>query len=297
MRKFVYICGILSMILLPIGVPGKVFAESNVPTVMDGLVNHISDVYPIILSENEETKKAGISTSTMVSIKTNMRNIYKQSQKWKNFFEGTLLQTRSQIVDYDQPFENSYTEIQQLVKTDNKQRTLQLLQNLQEDLCVRKKKMSDFITHVGVFKSEMLEYSRKLKSDVNLIDSRMKMYRTEIRNLEYRLESESLAEDRERIAEEMMVPSALLYDTLEPLYNHLIFVIQDIEGINDGRLLIGWQVSLEDILMTWDTLDSMLANIIDQVNHAAQLNTTFMKARLQSAYNLWKSEIIGKLKV
>ncbi|WP_209006489.1 hypothetical protein, partial [Bacillus cereus] len=82
-----------------------------------------------------------------------------------------------------------------------------------------------------------------------------------------------------------------------PLYNHLDFLIQDIHGVNDGRLSIGWHVSLEDILVTWNSLDSMLSSIIDEVNHAAQLNTTFMKSRLQAAQDLWKSEIIKKVKI
>ncbi|QDZ77458.1 hypothetical protein, partial [Bacillus cereus] len=110
MRKFVYMCCILSMMLWSMGVTGKAFAEPNVPTVMDGLVNHISDRYPIILNEIDGAKRAEISVSTLSSIKTNVENIYKQSQKWKNSFEGKLYQNRSQIVDYDRTFDSLYAE-------------------------------------------------------------------------------------------------------------------------------------------------------------------------------------------
>lgn len=290
-------CCILSMMLWSMGVTGKAFAEPNVPTVMDGLVNHISDRYPIILNEIDGAKKAEISVSTLSSIKTNVENIYKQSQKWKNSFEGKLYQNRSQIVDYDRTFDSLYAEIQQQIQGGNKKQALQLLQTLQSDLREKEMNVSNFIANVGVFKSEMIEYARQLQNDMTPIQSRMEAYRTEIQNLEIRLESESSAKNRERIAEEMMGPSALLYDTLEPLYNHLNFLIQDIHGVNDGRLSIGWQVSLEDILVTWNSLDSMLSSIIDQVEHASQLNTVFMKGRVQAAHDLWKSDIIEKLKM
>ncbi|PEP95265.1 HBL/NHE enterotoxin family protein [Bacillus toyonensis] len=297
MFRFVYMCCILCMLLWPMGVTGKVFAETNVPTVMDGLVNHISDRYPAILNETDGAKKAGISDSTLSSIKINVENIYKQSQKWKNSFEGILHQNRSQIIDYDGTFDSLYAEIQQQMQKGNKQQVLQLLQTLQKNLLEKEKNASDFITNVGVFKSEMVEYARKIQNDLNPIHSRMEAYRTEIQNLENQLEHESSAKNRERIAEEIMVPSALLYDRLEPLYNHLNFLIQDINGVNDGRLSIGWQVSLEDILVTWNSLDSMLSSIIDQVEHASQLNTEFMQGRLQAVHDLWKSEIFGKLKM
>ncbi|PGT50509.1 hypothetical protein COD86_30660 [Bacillus cereus] len=297
MRRFVYMCCILSMLLWPMGVTGKVFAESNVPTVMDGLVNRISDRYPTILNETDGAKKAGISDSILSSIKANVENIYKQSQKWKNSFAGMLQQNRFQIVDYDHTFDSLYAEIQQQIQEGNKQQVLQLLQTLQNDLREKEINVSSFIANVGVFKSEMIEYARKLQNNMNPIYSRMEGYRTEIQDLEKRLESESSAVIREKIAEEMMVPSALLYDALEPLYNHLNFLIQDIHGVNEGRFLIGWQVSLDEILVTWNSLDSMLSSIIDEVNHASQLNTTFMKGRLQVAQDLWKSEIIGKLKM
>lgn len=297
MRKFIYICCILSMMLWSMGVAGKAFAEPNVPTVMDGLVNHISDRYPIILNEIDGAKKAEISVSTLSAIKTNVENIYKQSQKWKNCFEGKLYQNRSQIVDYDRTFDSLYAEIQQQIQRGNKRQVLQLLQTLQGDLREKETNVSNFIANVGMFKSEMIAYARQLQNDMTPIHSRMEMYQTDIQNLEKRLESEPSAKTREKIAEEMMGPSALLYDTLEPLYNHLDFLIQDIHGVNDGRLSIGWQVSLEDILVTWNSLDSMLSSIIEEVSHASQLNTTFMKGRLQVAQDLWKSEIIGKVKM
>ncbi|PGA91459.1 HBL/NHE enterotoxin family protein [Bacillus toyonensis] len=297
MHRFVYMCCILSMLLWPMGVTGKVFAETNVPTVMDGLVNHISDRYPAILNETDEAKKAEISDLILSSIKTNVENIYKQSQKWKNSFVGRLQQNRSQIVDYDHTFDSLYAEIQQQIQEGNKQQVLQLLQTLQNDLREKEKNVSSFITDVEVFKSEMIEYARKLQNDMLPIHSRMEVYRAAIQDLENRLESEPSAKKRDRIAEEMMVPSALLYDILEPLYNHLNFLIQDIYGVNDGRFVIGWQVSLEEILVTWNSLDSMLSSIIDEVNHASQLNKIFMKGRLQAAQDLWKSEIIGKLKM
>ncbi|WP_257141487.1 hypothetical protein [Bacillus toyonensis] len=44
MRRFVYMYCILSTLLWPMGVTGKVFAETNVPTVMDGLVNNVKDL-------------------------------------------------------------------------------------------------------------------------------------------------------------------------------------------------------------------------------------------------------------
>ncbi|QDZ77834.1 HBL/NHE enterotoxin family protein, partial [Bacillus cereus] len=155
-------------------------------------------------------------------------------------FEGKLYQNRSQIVDYDRTFDSLYAEIQQQIQRGNKRQVLQLLQTLQGDLREKETNVSNFIANVGMFKSEMIAYARQLQNDMTPIHSRMEMYQTDIQNLEKRLESEPSAKTREKIAEEMMGPSALLYDTLEPLYNHLDFLIQDIHGVNDGRLSIGW---------------------------------------------------------
>ncbi|PEP85133.1 HBL/NHE enterotoxin family protein [Bacillus toyonensis] len=252
-----------------------------------------------MLKELDGAKKAGLSDSTLSSINASVENISRWSQKWKNSFAGMLHQTRSQIIDYDDTFDSLYTEIQQQIQRGNKQQVLQLLQTLQKNLFERKKNTRDFITSVEVFKSEMVEYARNIANDLKPIHSRMEAYRKEIQGIVAAVSSMSLSEaDRRKIiAEATREPSVLLYNILGPLYDHLTRLMQEVQGINDDRLSISWQVSLDDILVTWNSLDSMLSSVIDQVEHASQLNTEFMQGRLQAVHNLWKSEIIEKLKM
>lgn len=281
--------------MIPVSPSHQVFAESEIPTVMDGLANHIIDLHDSFAEKLNGASETSISHTVLSSLTQYETSAYEQAQLWRDSLKGNMESIKNQILAYDTTFNNLYEEIRQQVNPHDNQKLVQSLQTLQQDILNKKENIRVFITKIETLKETGATNSRQLQTDLAQINLCMDGYRTEINHLQDQLDKATSAKERERLADQMMEPSAKLYDKLEPLYNSVNTLIRNINGVNDGVLTIGWQISLVEMHTNWNSLDSTLTELIEQIKKAPNVSPAFISKRLDTIKDIWSMDIIAKL--
>lgn len=294
-RKLVCFCCLTVSLLIPASQANRVFAESGIPTLMDGVVNHIIDLHHSFTEKVEGARGTNIPSTVLSSVIEHERIAYEQAQLWKDSVKGNMERIQNQILEYDPTFNHLYEEMKQQVNNNDKQQLVQLLQTLQQDISNKKENVSAFITQIETLKETGAANSRQLKVDQAQINLCMDGYRTEINRLLDQLDKATSTKERELLADQMMEPSAKLYDKLEPLYTSVSTLIQNVNGVNDGVLTIGWQISLTEMHTNWNLLDSTLTELMAQIKKAPNVNQAFISNRLNTIKDIWNMDIIEKL--
>ncbi|MEX0416772.1 HBL/NHE enterotoxin family protein [Bacillus sp. C30] len=294
-RKLVCLCCLTVSLLIPASQANRVFAESDIPTLMDGVVNHIIDLHHSFTEKVNGARDTNIPSTVLSSVTEHERIAYEQAQLWKNSVKGNMERIQNQILEYDPTFNHLYEEMKQQVNINDKQQLVQLLQTLQQDISNKKENVSAFITQIETLKETGSSNSRQLQVDQAQINLCMDGYRTEIDRLLDQLDKATSTKERELLADQMMEPSAKLYDKLEPLYNSVSTLIQNVNGVNNGVFTVGWQISLTEMHTNWNLLDSTLTELMEQIKKAPNVNQAFISKRLNTIKDIWNMDIIEKL--
>ncbi|MED3078797.1 HBL/NHE enterotoxin family protein [Bacillus wiedmannii] len=294
-RKLVCLCGIMVYLVTPVSQPHRVFAESDIPTVMDGVVNHIIDLHHSFAEKVNGARETNISPAVLSTLTTHETIAYEQAQLWRHSLKGNMESIQKQVLEYDKTFNHLYEEMKQQVTTNDKPQLVQLLQTLQHDISNKKESVSEFITKIESLKETGATNSRQLQTDLTQVNLCMDGYRAEVDRLLDQLDKATSSKERELLADQMMEPSAKLYDKLEPLSNNVSALIRNINGVNDGVLTIGWQISLTEMHTNWNLLDSTLTELMAQIKKAPNVNQAFIMKRLNTIKDIWSMDIIGEL--
>jgi len=281
--------------MLPLATSEKVFAEDQIqtrdaPTLssieenMNVIVQHISDIFlPLSDKLMLAQSKVGGNQMPVKDFETALQdasNVYVQSREWivssRNMGitspKDEIETTRSTLLDYDRKtFDTVYQQIQQQVDNNNKEQVLQLLQTLQEGLQGKETNVKNLLTKIISFNNDLLEKSRKLKSDLVPVHS-------------------------------FLVTAQPTWPFLLPVYADLLYFTDDMNdnlyqdvGISYtvGSTLVRPVSELEKdvtaIFDIWNELDATLVSTVAEVQRASQVNPVFIKARLQTVQELWKS--------
>ncbi|MHB0802132.1 HBL/NHE enterotoxin family protein [Bacillus thuringiensis] len=263
---------------------------------MDGVVNHIIDLHASFAEKGNYAQGTNLSPEVLSSLLTHEDNVYKQAKLWKDSLKGNMNDLQQHIVKYDSIFSNLYDEMQRYANANEKEQLVQSLQKLRLDVSNMEGTMSEFITEIETLQSTAANNARDLQADRIAIKLCMDNYEAEIDRLYDLLDTAKSEKERERLADLIMEPSAQLYDKLEPLERSINACIQNVMGVNDGVLTIGWQISLHEMHTNWKKLDAILTEIIEQIQKASTVNRTFVMPRLQTIKDIWDKEIICKLK-
>lgn len=294
-RNLVCLCCITICLLTPVSQAHRVLAESNIPTVMDGVVNHIIDLHSSFAEKVNSARETNISPVVLSSLIKHETIAYDQAKLWRDSLKGNMESIKNQILEYDETFNRLYEEMKQHVNTNDKQQLVQLLQILQKDISNRKNQVSGLITKIENLKETGAANSRDLQTDFSQLNLCMDGYRLEINHLMDQLDTATSSEERELLADRIIEPSTKLYDKLEPLSSIVNTLIQTINGVNDGVLTIGWQISLTEMHTNWNLLDSTLTELIEQIKKTPNVSQAFIIKRLDTIKDVWYMDIIKNL--
>lgn len=295
MRKFIYTCCILSILIFPVTESEEVFADTQIqkgdtPTLssiddkMNVLIQNISDNF-LPLSDKLMRAQGTIGGNQMPvkdfqAALLDASNVYVQARSWIVSSRTQMVVsprdemdvTRSTLLDYDRKtFGTVYQQIQQQVDNNNKEQVLQLLRTLQEGLQGNEKNVKNLLAKITSFNNDLLAKSRKLKSDLVPVHS-------------------------------FLVTAQATWPYLLPLYAGLLYLTDDMNDNLYQDVGISYTVDstlarpvseLEKSVMAisdiWNELDSTLVSTAAEVQRASQVNPVFIKARLQTVQKLWKS--------
>ncbi|MHB0803778.1 HBL/NHE enterotoxin family protein, partial [Bacillus thuringiensis] len=258
MRNIVSYCCVILCLLAPISQPSPVSAESGIPTVMDGVVNHIIDLHQSFGEKVNGARGTNLSPTVLASLLTHETNVYEQAQLWKSSLKGNMDDMQQHIINYDSTFTNLYEDMQQHANANEKEQLVQLLQTLQLDISRMKGNIGTFISQIETLQSTATTNARDLQTDLAAIQLCMGNYRAEIDRLYDLLDAAKSPKEQDRLMDLIKEPSAKLYDKLEPLESSVKACIQNVMGVNDRVLTIGWQISLHEMQTNWTTLDVTL---------------------------------------
>ncbi|MEK4418620.1 hypothetical protein [Bacillus sp. FSL K6-0268] len=246
---------------------------------INALTSNIIQIHPSFVDKITAVKNNTDLSEATLSNATNLENnVFILANQWKNILQPTLYWRKQQIMEYNTKFDDKLKvikeeiEVQQQVKDPTLQKYILIdLMHLQSDITDFKDGFTELLTQINGFKQAFAQNSQQLQ----MVNTKVKV----------------LADGYDTIG----AKQKFLY--AQVLYNHIDMIIGNINGPNtDGNFVtLSLLSSLESLNTKWNELDAMLSSLVDEVNRASQLNTTFMKNRLQTVQDLWKLEIVDKL--
>ncbi|MEK4677491.1 MULTISPECIES: hypothetical protein [Bacillus] len=246
---------------------------------INALTSNIIQIHPSFVDKITAVKNNTDLSEATLSNATNLENnVFILANQWKNILQPTLYWRKQQIMEYNTKFDDKLKvikeeiEVQQQVKDPTLQKYILIdLMHLQSDITDFKDGFTELLTQINGFKQAFAQNSQQLQ----MVNAKVKV----------------LADGYDTIG----AKQKFLY--AQVLYNHIDVIIGNINGPNtDGNFVtLSLLSSLESLNTKWNELDAMLSSLVDEVNRASQLNTTFMKNRLQTVQDLWKLEIVDKL--
>ncbi|PEJ73707.1 HBL/NHE enterotoxin family protein [Bacillus wiedmannii] len=273
---------------IPICSPSSpIFADSKVPTVMDGLTADIIALHPSFAGKIVGAKETNIAPDVLDTTVNHEISVYQQAQSWQETIKPKLENTQNQILSYNVTFHTIYEDIQKGIQVKNKQQILASLQTLQNDITSKKTNVTDFLTIIRNFKSDIAKSSQQLQTDIIHVQASMDGYKQTLDSLYAQLENTTSDEVRKHLEDESADISVKLYDKLEPLRNHLTTVKDKINGVNDGVLNLGLLNSLEDMNTNWTTLESKLQSLIQNIEDSSDVNPVFITDDIAIVKNTW----------
>lgn len=247
---------------------------------INALTSNIIQIHPSFADKIMGAKNNTDLSEVTLSTATNLENnVFTLANQWGNILQPTLYWRKQQIIEYNHTkFDDKLKvikeeiEVQQQAKDPTLQKYILIdLMHLQSDITEFKNGFTELLTQINEFKYALAQNSQQLQT-VN----------TEVK---------ALADGYDTIG----AKQKFLY--AQVLCNHINTIIGNVNGPDtDGSFVtLSLLNSLESLNTKWNELDAMLSSLVDEVNHASQLNITFMKTRLQTVQDLWKLEVVDKL--
>lgn len=274
-------------ILFPISSYNVVFAQDEIPTVMDGLVNRVIDLHPSFLNHIAGARNTDIDISVLESTTKHEGKIYEQAQQWKTEIKPKMEDSKKEILNYNSEFQSTYDEIQNQITSKNKDEILKLLEVMQSRITNKKQSVTEFLATLKDYMKDVTTSSQQLQNDRMGVQATMDGYRASLDSLYDQLYNTTSDTVREQLENQTAEISIKLYDNLEPLYKDENVMIDSINGVNDGVLNVGWIISLEDMNTNWTILDTKLKKLIQNMKDASDINWTFITDDMSTVKEAW----------
>ncbi|MBG9616693.1 HBL/NHE enterotoxin family protein [Bacillus cereus] len=276
-RKMLSYCLIAICIIISSFVSNPASAEliQGPISTINALTNNLIYIHSTFADKISTARYSGSLSENILSTATVAEfNIWTLAKDWQYKIQPNFQESKTQIIEYNKTtFDNKLKNIQNQIEQNpaSKESIRNDLVSLNTDITAFKDNFAELITQIGGFKQSIAQNSQQLQTVNSQIQTAIDGYK--------------LIDAKQKAA-----PAAVLY-------SHINTILNNTNGPEPDGYFVPLSMinSLESLNTNLNELDSMLSSLVEEVDHASQLNPTFMKARLQTVIELWKVEIVDKL--
>lgn len=241
-----------------------VFAQIMSPGAMLNLeVGRMLDLSSGFYNTLEQYKRLEhklIPTDILIPVIKDVDNTGRLGKEWSVEIAPHMQTTRKQILSYNILFQQKFNDIQQQIQNENKERILQILENVQSDITIQKQGVMEFLTAIQSFRNNVVISSRQLQNDCIPI--------------QVIIDIEEEKQGYPVIGENILL-------------NRVLDIINYINGVNGGT--VGLLNNLETMNTNWLTLEAKLQSLIQNIKDASDISMNFISADVQIVKENWEN--------